>query len=199
MNRIKALEIHKPGVYAIHNKRNDKYYIGSTNDLCNRTKTHRQNMYNGTVNMKMLPDLIKGAHDFEFLALEVFEDGEITESYLRRREGYYIKKYQSDYSGYNSYCHMPAPHPVKGNSLVYSNDYKNKINNICVLLPKGKKAEVEAAAKAAGKTLNAFCRDAVLGAVEKVLNSSGSAAPDQLPEQEEQTQEKPEDLPPFME
>ena len=200
MNRIKTLEIHKPGVYAIHNKRNDKYYIGSTNDLCNRTTTHRQNMYNGTVNMKMLPDLIgKGVNDFEFLALEVFEDGEITESYLRRREGYYIKKYQSDYSGYNSCCHMPAPHPVKGNSLVYSNDYKNKINNICVLLPKGKKAEVEAAAKAAGKTLNAFCRDAVLGAVEKVLNSSGSAAPDQLPEQEEQEQDRQEDLPPFME
>ena len=72
MKRIKTLEIHKPGVYAIHNKRNDKYYIGSTNDLCNRTTTHRQNMYNGTVNMKMLPDLIgKGVNDFEFLALEV--------------------------------------------------------------------------------------------------------------------------------
>lgn len=42
MNRIKTLEIHKPGVYAIHNKRNDKYYIGSTNDLCNRTTTQIQ-------------------------------------------------------------------------------------------------------------------------------------------------------------
>ena len=73
---------------------------------------------------------------------------------------------------------MPAPHPVKGNSLVYSNDYKNKINNICVLLPKGKKAEVEAAAQAVGVSLNAFCRDAVLEAVAQV------AGPE--PEQEEQ-------------
>lgn len=183
MGRIKILELHKPGVYAIHNKRNNKYYIGSTNDLCNRTSTHRQNMYNGTVNMKMLPDLIgEGVNDFEFLALEIFEDGEITEAYLRSREEYFIKKYQADSHGYNNRDHMPTPHPVKRNSLVYSNDYKRTINNICVLLPKGKKADVEAAAKAAGVSLNAFCRDAVLEAAEKVL----------------QNQEPAEDAPPFM-
>lgn len=80
------------------------------------------------------------------------------------------------------------------------NEHTNTIyDRLNFTVPAGKKAEVEAAAKAAGKTLNSFCRDAVLGAVEKVLTSSGSAAPDQIPEQEEQTQEKPEDLPPFME
>ena len=126
LKKIKALEIHKPGVYAIHNKRNDKYYVGSTNDLFNRTKTHRQNMYNGTVNMKMLPDLIKGVHDFEFLALEVFDDGEITESYLRSREEYFIKKYKSDLNGYNNPAHRPAPHPTKGKDLVFSHPVKSK-------------------------------------------------------------------------
>lgn len=80
------------------------------------------------------------------------------------------------------------------------NEHTNTIyDRLNFTVPAGKKAEVEAAAKAAGKTLNAFCRDAVLVAVEKVLNSSGSSAPDQLPEQEEQEQDRPEDLPPFME
>lgn len=80
------------------------------------------------------------------------------------------------------------------------NEHTNTIyDRLNFTVPAGKKSEVEAAAKAAGKTLNAFCRDAVLGAVEKVLNSSGSSAPDQLPEQEEQEQDRQEDLPPFME
>ena len=75
------------------------------------------------------------------------------------------------------------------------NEHTNTIyDRINFTVPAGKKSEVEAAAKAAGKTLNSFCRDAVLGAVEKVLTSSGLAAPDHTPEQE-----RPEDMPPFME
>lgn len=34
--------------------------------------------------------------------------------------------------------------------------------------------------------------------IDEDLNGSGSAAPDQLPDQEEQTHDRPEDLPPFM-
>ncbi len=79
------------------------------------------------------------------------------------------------------------------------NEYlAGKYDRLNFTVPAGKKAEVEAAAKSAGVSLNAFCRDAVMEAAEKVLNGSGSAAPDQLPEQEEQTQDRPEDLPPFM-
>lgn len=79
------------------------------------------------------------------------------------------------------------------------NEHTNTIyDRLNFTVPAGKKSEVEAAAKAAGVSLNAFCRDAVLEAVEKVLNGSGYAAPDQLPEQGEQTQDRPEELPPFM-
>lgn len=39
----------------------------------------------------------------------------------------------------------------------------------------------------------------IKGLIEKDLNGTGSAAPDQLPEQEEKHQDRPEDLPPFME
>ena len=79
------------------------------------------------------------------------------------------------------------------------NEHTNIIyDRLNFTVPAGKKAEVEAAAKAAGKTLNAFCRDAVLGALEKVLKCPGHFAPDQVSEKEEQTQERPEDMPPFM-
>lgn len=79
------------------------------------------------------------------------------------------------------------------------NEYlAGKYDRLNFTVPAGKKAEVEAAAKAAGKTVNAFCRDAVLEAVEKVLNGSWSGAPDQTPEQKEHDQDRPEDLPPFM-
>lgn len=79
------------------------------------------------------------------------------------------------------------------------NEYlAGKYDRINFTVPAGKKAEVEAAAKAVGVSLNAFCRDAVLEAAEKVLKCPGHFAPDQLPEQEEQTQDRPEDMPPFM-
>ena len=79
------------------------------------------------------------------------------------------------------------------------NEYlAGKYDRINFTVPAGKKAEVEAAAQAYGVSLNAFCRDAVLGAVEKVLKCPGHCAPDQVSEKEEQTQERPEDMPPFM-
>ncbi len=63
------------------------------------------------------------------------------------------------------------------------NEYlADKYDRLNFTVPAGKKAEVEAAAKAVGVSLNAFCRDAVLEAVEKVL----------------QNQEAEEELPPFM-
>lgn len=178
MKKIKALEIHKPGVYAIHNKRNDKYYVGSTNDLFNRTKTHRQNMYNGTVNMKMLPDLIKGVHDFEFLALEVFDDGEITESYLRSREEYFIKKYKSDLNGYNNPAHRPAPHPTKGKDLVFSHPVKSKdkrsYDRVSVTLPKGTKERI----KAKGESINGYITRLVLADLDESESESNDDIPD---------------------
>lgn len=63
------------------------------------------------------------------------------------------------------------------------NEYlADKYDRLNFTVSAGKKADVEAAAKAAGVSLNAFCRDAVLEAVEKVL----------------QNQEPAEDAPPFM-
>lgn len=107
MNRkqhiIQVPDIKKVGVYAIHNKTTGKYYVGSSSNVNARLKTHRSNiekLYGS--NMKMDEDL-KTEDDiknFEFLILETFNDYEITETKLREREDYYIKKYNA-YNGYN--------------------------------------------------------------------------------------------------
>ena len=56
------------------------------------------------------------------------------------------------------------------------NEHTNTIyDRLNLTVPAGKKAEIEAAAKAAGKTLNAFCRDAVLGATEKICTENQDA------------------------
>lgn len=63
------------------------------------------------------------------------------------------------------------------------NEYlADKYDRLNFTVPAGKKKDVETAAKTAGVSLNAFCRDAVLEAVGKVL----------------QNQQPAEDMPPFM-
>lgn len=63
------------------------------------------------------------------------------------------------------------------------NEYlMGKYDRLNFTVPAGKKADIEVAAKVAGVSLNTFCRDAVLKAVEKAL----------------QKQESEEDTPPFM-
>lgn len=61
------------------------------------------------------------------------------------------------------------------------NEHTNTIyDRINFTVPAGKKADIESAAKAAGVSLNAFCRDAVLEVVEKMLQNQ-EPAEDDLP------------------
>ena len=106
---IEVPDVPKIGVYAIRNKKNNKYYIGSSSNIKARMKTHRSNLERlyGS-NTKMDEDL-KSKDDiknFEFLVLEVFEDCKITETELREREAFYIKKYNA-YDGYNVSGRIP--------------------------------------------------------------------------------------------
>lgn len=103
-------EVRKVGVYAIHNKENDKYYVGSSTNIYNRMKTHRKNIEDmiGS-NLKIREDL-KSKEDikkFEFIVLETFEDFQITDIDLRHKESEYIKKYDA-YNGYNCWNRMPC-------------------------------------------------------------------------------------------
>ena len=59
------------------------------------------------------------------------------------------------------------------------NEYlANKYDRINFTVPAGMKAEIEAAAKASGKSLNAFCRDAVLYAVAGTSDQTQDDIPD---------------------
>lgn len=96
-------QVQKIGIYAIRNKSNNKYYIGSSVNVYNRMLTHaRSILRNGGINIHMAKDLKKKDYkNLEFIVLKTFEDGVITDSKLRDKEWKMILKYQSHISGYN--------------------------------------------------------------------------------------------------
>lgn len=59
------------------------------------------------------------------------------------------------------------------------NEYlAEKYDRLNFTVPAGMKSEIEAAAKATGKSLNAFCRDAVLSAVSGAADQPQDDIPD---------------------
>lgn len=96
-------QVQKIGIYAIRNKSNNKYYIGSSVNVYNRMLTHaRSILRNGGINIHMSKDLKKKDYkNLEFIVLKTFEDGVITDGKLRDKEWKMILKYQSHTSGYN--------------------------------------------------------------------------------------------------
>lgn len=107
---INVPDVEAVGVYAIHNKKNDKYYIGSSVNVKTRLKTHQRNMekLQGS-NLKMDEDLktFEELNDFEFLVLKTFPDNTITDYELRKTEKEFIEKYEA-YKGYNNESHEPV-------------------------------------------------------------------------------------------
>lgn len=108
MNKYRVPEIQKIGVYAIHNKKNGKYYIGSSINVYNRMLCHARRMKNRKigVNQVMTRDLlIDGYKSYDFEVLETFADGTITDKELRDIEQKYINQYAPQKTGYNrNYC-----------------------------------------------------------------------------------------------
>ena len=102
-------DVEKIGVYAIFNRKTNKYYVGSSVNIKRRMKEHRAKIesLDGS-NIKIGEDL-KTAEDiknFSFIVLETFEDYSITEKDLREKELFYIKKYNA-YYGYNDTFRKP--------------------------------------------------------------------------------------------
>ena len=102
-------DVEKIGVYAIFNSKTNKYYVGSSVNIKRRMKEHRSKIesLDGS-NIKIgedfkTPEDIK---NFSFIVLETFDDYTITESELREREKFYIKKYNA-WNGYNDEFRKP--------------------------------------------------------------------------------------------
>jgi len=89
------------GIYAIHNNKNDKWYIGSSNDVGRRLKTHKRELLNGSHNNLLLQHEYNkyGADSFSFIVL--IKD--IPEDMLLAYEKVMMYKYDSVvmYKGYN--------------------------------------------------------------------------------------------------
>lgn len=121
--------VEKIGVYAVHNKKTNKYYVGSSVNIKSRMKSHRSNIekLKGS-NLRMDEDLktVEDIENFEFLVLETFEDYKITESQLRQKESEYIEYYDAN-NGYNNPTRTPFINGYFGkNELLFCKKPRNK-------------------------------------------------------------------------
>ena len=177
-------EIQKIGVYAIHNKKNNKYYIGSSVNVYTRLLTQCATINSNGLNMRILEDIISKNYDFEFLVLETFEDGTITDRELRQKEYYYMKKYDSMENGYNINYPWETGKFKNGQKLVcpikeikakkktdtkvrykkQNDKIRNNYDRISVTLPKGTKEEIT---RKTGKSINSFINELVENELKK--------------------------------
>lgn len=117
-------DIQKVGVYAIHNKRNDRYYIGSTKNLYHRFMLHMRALRHlEGVNRKMDEDF-RFFEDFEWIVIETFEDYTITNDDLRWKERHYIEYYKAIENGYNT--DYPNTGNIPENELLAPRDYMSE-------------------------------------------------------------------------
>ena len=93
----------KSGIYGIHNKINNKWYIGQSKDIKDRNYHERRNMkkgrfHNNSENPHFVNAIKKyGINSFEFVIIEYCPIEE-----LNKKEIYYIKKYNAKSpNGYN--------------------------------------------------------------------------------------------------
>lgn len=152
-------EIQKVGVYAIHNKTNDKYYVGSTTNLYHRFSLYYRSFIEGCgINRKMDEDFKSCEQfcDFEIIIIEEFENNEITNLQLRRKEWEYIKKYNAIDNGYNTY--MPSIGNIPAHQKLVSKDYmsERRKNSIVLFVPKPIKEEAKRQAKKQKMTLSQY-------------------------------------------
>lgn len=96
LSEYKLLTQNIVGIYAFHNLKTGKYYIGQSKNIRKRLLKHLQHVKNKW-NYPLYDSINKyGFENFEFLILE-----ETTEENLDIREKYWIKYYKSFENGYN--------------------------------------------------------------------------------------------------
>ena len=180
-------QVQKIGIYAIRNKSNNKYYIGSSVNVYNRMLTHARSILRyGGISIHMAKDLKKKDYkNLEFIVLKTFEDGVITDRKLRDKEWKMILKYQSHISGYNKagthgngyfskeqllYCPVVK---VSKKKETKKEAKKENCDRVSATLPKGTTERI----KALGLSINGFINDSVLAELERLENNKTSELP----------------------
>ena len=181
-------QVQKIGIYAIRNKSNNKYYIGSSVNVYNRMLTHARSILRyGGINIHMAKDLKKKDYkNLEFIVLKTFEDGVITDRKLRDKEWKMILKYQSHISGYNKagthgngyfseeqllYC--PVVKVSKKKEAKKEARKAQNYDRVSATLPKGTTERI----KALGLSINGFINDLVLAELERLDRDKSSDPP----------------------
>ncbi len=88
------------GCYLIHNRENDRYYVGQSKDVMKRLKQH----FRGTVpnNVIFAQDYYSSEYEHKEDLFEVKIVPCSTKDELDRKEREYIRQYDANGSGYNS-------------------------------------------------------------------------------------------------
>lgn len=190
-------EVRKIGVYAIHNKKNGKYYIGSSVNVYKRMKQQKTAIKNYGLNAKIIKDMFSKNFDVEFLVLQTFENNTITDNQLRKAEYEYIQKYDSIKNGYNTSVPF-ATGKYKGlleceiierrerakttatqkERVKRQNEHiKENYDRVSITLPKGTTDRI----KSQGFTVNGYINKLVLQDLER-LERKSNPTDDELPE-----------------
>ena len=170
-------QVQKIGIYAIHNKANGKFYIGSSVNVYNRMLTHaRSILRNGGINIHMAKDLKKKDYkNLEFIVLKTYDNGTITDAQLRNEEWETIKKYDSFENGYNkAWTHGNGV--FKENEFLECKPVKTSGGNhdrVSATLPKGTTERI----KALGLSVNGLINKLVLAELERLESNKLSEPP----------------------
>lgn len=192
---FKIPEVQEIGIYAIRNKTNDKYYIGSSVNVYFRMLTHARNLikFYG-INAKMGED-IKGKRDFknfEFIVLKTFENNSITDRELRREEENYIQKYNSRKNGYNlqwaysngkfeqnqKLCCKIVETAKKSETGNRNTKNKRVYDRFSILLPKGTKERIQRQ----GESINGYINKLVLNDLNRLEQDKQGSVNGDLPD-----------------
>lgn len=155
-------KIQKVGVYAIHNKRTDRYYIGSTKNIYHRFTLHMRalrNLYG--INRKMDKDFQEPENfeDFEWIIIETFDDYTITNHELRWKERHYIIQFNAIENGYNT--DYPNAGNIPEDELLAPHNYltENDKQSITLYLPHYIKEFAKQNARKQHKNLRNYIKD----------------------------------------
>lgn len=147
-------EVQKIGIYAIHNNKTNKYYIGSSVNVYKRMIEHaRKILKNRGLNKIMRQDIKtkKDFKNFNFIILETFENNTITDKELRKIELDYIRKYDAFKNGYNLNGTYTNGQFELNEKLICKEiptrkataNYQSKFDLIQIRLPKGTKEKIK--------------------------------------------------------